>query len=142
MSPLLITLLVVAVVLALCCVIGIIGALVSGGDDDDQVPAGSRPSAAAEVPAYTVVEQTDNGHITIEVESTKGLRAVFDDIRGKQSAEGGYWVWIDCASGGTESVANRLASGRFAIGTLGRAQTGLDEGEVAWEVNEGRSCPA
>jgi hypothetical protein len=107
-----------------------------GGGDSDGQPAGE-----AGKPSYRVVKD-GNRQITVEVDSAKALRAVFDDVRKKYTEDGGYFVSINCSTGATKSADNRLANGRFAVGSLGAAQTGLKSGTAEFEVNEGRTCPA
>lgn len=115
-------------------------------------PAGtkSEPSATPasgksnSIPAFKVVEQR-NGTIVIEVDQllTKDqMIAIVKKLRSKQSAESGYWVRINCSTGASRAADNRLGNARFAIGTKGKAATGLNEGEIEVQVNEGRSCPA
>ncbi|MET9138890.1 hypothetical protein [Streptomyces parvulus] len=105
----------------------------------------SKPKTEAKPPAYTVVDREEAGHtrqITIEVDSTKGLRAVFDDATKDLSENAGYTVLINCSTGGTKSMDNRLANGTYAIGNYGSAATGLDDGEKQFEPVTGRTCPA
>lgn len=111
-----------------------------GGNDkakDDAKPA-------ATVPHYKVVDR-DSGkysrQITIEVDSKKNLRAVFDDSTKGLRENAGYTILINCSTGGTKNVDNRLANGTYAIGNFGRATTGLDDGEKKFEPVEGRTCP-
>ncbi|UIX33558.1 hypothetical protein [Streptomyces sp. GQFP] len=110
----------------------------SSGDD-------SSSDKAADVPAYEITKQDTSGNqrtVTVEVKTTKGLRAVFDDVAGKLHEDAGYFVEINCATGGTASVDNRLANGRKAVGNIGAASTGLDDGKTEYEAQEGRTCPA
>jgi hypothetical protein len=128
----------IAGVLVLVICVGVIGGIMSGGDDE-------QPQAEQPVPAYTVAKQTEKGDITVEVDqlvTEDQARAIAEDLRGKQTKDNGYWVSINCSTGGTAKADNRLANARFGIGALGQAKTGLDEGQIEVEVNEGRSCPA
>lgn len=102
------------------------------------------PKATADVPEYKITSQDPSGNqrdITIEVDHTTDLRAVFNDATGKLDDEAGYYVMINCSTGGTKSEDNRLANGRHAIGRLGMATTGLKDRESEFSVNEGRTCP-
>jgi len=111
---------------------------------DDSSSASNKPTPAA-APDYKVVKQDDSGNqrqITVEVDTTKGLRAVFDDVTKDLTEEAGYLIEINCATGGTESMDNRLANGNLAIGNIGAASTGLEEGGKRFELVDGRSCPA
>ncbi|MEV8353183.1 hypothetical protein ACFVTT_34050 [Streptomyces niveus] len=113
-------------------------ALTACGSEDDSKPA-SPP------PAYKVAEQDTTGNVrnvTVEVESTKNLRAVFDDVIKDLDDEAGYHVLINCSTGGTGTSDNRLANGKYAVGNMGAAATGLEEGASEFTTNEGRTCPA
>lgn len=100
---------------------------------------------SADAPPYTVVDTFDGGNsqdVTVEVDSAENLEAVFKDVIADLDDDGGYYVIINCSTGATASSDNRLANGRYAVGNIGSAVTGLDEGESVFEVNEGRTCPA
>ncbi|MEU3976879.1 hypothetical protein [Streptomyces bacillaris] len=100
--------------------------------------------AAGPAPAYKIVKQDTEGNartVVVEVDSTDGLEAVFDDVAKKLTEEGGYFVQINCSSGSTEHVDNRLANGKKAVGKMGAVRTGMDDGATEFEPNEGRSCP-
>ncbi|MFJ8146963.1 hypothetical protein ACIQ6R_18075 [Streptomyces sp. NPDC096048] len=112
-----------------------------GAPDDDK--ADDPP--AATVPAYEITKQETTGNtrnVTVEVDSTKGLEAVFNDVARKLTDEAGYFVQIDCATVGADKSAARLANGKVAVGNMGAAATGLDEGETEFAALDGRSCPA
>jgi major membrane immunogen (membrane-anchored lipoprotein) len=109
----------------------------SSGSDDS--------SKAADVPAYKITHQDTSGNqrtVTVTVTSTKGLRAVFDDVAGKLTDDAGYFVEINCTTGATKGADNRLANGRKAVGNIGTAATGLDDGKTDYKPNAGTSCPA
>lgn len=100
---------------------------------------------AAKAPAYKITQQEDSGNqrnVSVEVTSTKDLRAVFDDVAAKLTEPAGYFVDINCATGGTKGADNRLANGRKAVGRIGAASTGLDDGKTDYKANTGRTCPA
>ncbi|GGQ38518.1 hypothetical protein ACFFKE_32355 [Streptomyces mutabilis] len=126
------------------CIVGFfVVALTIGAIVQEDEPADEKP--AAKPPAYTVVDRKEAGHsrqITIEVDTTNDLRAVFEDSIKDLTENAGYTILINCSTGGTESVDNRLANGNYAIGNYGTAATGLDDGEKKFELVEGRSCPA
>ncbi len=118
-------------VLVLC---GGIAAALDG--EEDKAPA-------AKVPAYTLTSRTDQ-HLVAEVTTMpahEGLRSIFDSIQAVSRPDGGYFVSINCATGGTDTSDNRLANGKFAVGTLGAAQTGLEPGGDWFEVVADRTCP-
>ena len=123
---------------ALFIIIGTLASVIGG----DTPAKDSKPTAKA--PAYEVVQQDDSGNmrnVVVEVDSTKDLRAVFDAITEDLTDEAGYFVEINCSTGGTKDVDNRLANGRYAVGNMGQAATGLDEGGSEFSTHKGRSCP-
>jgi hypothetical protein len=99
---------------------------------------------AADAPPYKVVKQDTSGNsrqVTVEVDSTERLEDVFTAVANDLTEEAGYHIWINCSTGGTASVDNRLANGRKAVGSMGQAATGLKDGETEYKANEGRTCP-
>lgn len=105
----------------------------------------SNTNSGEPAPSYEVVEQESSGNtrnIVIEVDTTKDLRAVFDASIGDLSDEAGYWISINCSTGGTASVDNRLANGKYAIGRMGAAATGLKDKGSEFSTNKGKTCPA
>ncbi|MGP3970060.1 hypothetical protein [Streptomyces sp. 6N223] len=117
--------------------IGIIGALAgdSDGEDNTHAPA----------PDYAITSRDTTGNkrnIIAEVDTADDLRAVFDYIANGLTDEAGYSIMINCSTGGTDAADNRLANGQVAIGSLGAATTGLEEGGTEFMVNEGRTCSA
>lgn len=114
----------------------VIGVTTDSSENDDK--------AAADAPSYKVVDQDPSGNkrnVVVEVGSTNSLRAVFDDVTKGLTEEAGYYVMINCSTGGTEDVDNRLANGQYANGRMGAATTGLDEGKSEFSVNKDRVCP-
>ncbi|MBP0456240.1 hypothetical protein [Streptomyces montanisoli] len=123
---------------ALAAVAALAALTACSSSSDDSKPA-------ANVPAYKITHQDTSGNqrtVTVEVTSTKDLRAVFDDVTGKLTDDAGWFVEINCATGATKGADNRLANGRKAVGSIGAAATGLDDGKTAYEANKGRTCPA
>ncbi|MGW3654759.1 hypothetical protein ACWD6R_03130 [Streptomyces sp. NPDC005151] len=113
-------------------------ALTACGPETDNKPASPKPD-------YTIVSQKSSGasvEVVVEVGTTKGLRAVFDHVASNLTKEAGYFISINCSTGGTAKVDNRLANGRKAVGNKGVAATGMKDGEVEFEANKGRTCPA
>ncbi|MET9734299.1 hypothetical protein ABZZ79_27770 [Streptomyces sp. NPDC006458] len=105
----------------------------SSGSDD-------KPDA----PAYEITAQDDSGNsrdVEVTVDSAKDLKAVFDAVTTDLTDEAGYHVYINCSTGGTAKMDNRLANGRLARGTMGEATTGLKDGESEFEAVEGHTCP-
>jgi major membrane immunogen (membrane-anchored lipoprotein) len=110
----------------------------SSSDSSDDKPA-------AKAPAYEITHQDDSGNqrrVTVEVKSTEGLRAVFDDVAGKLKDDAGWFVEINCATGGIGKADNRLANGKKAVGKIGAASTGLDDGKTEYEAQPNPKCPA
>lgn len=123
-------------------VLGGLAAAVTPDDGEGGQPAAAAPQT---VPPYKVVKTHAGGlstDITVEVDSTAGLRAVFDDVRKKHQDDGGYFVIVNCATGGTKARDQRLANGRYAVGHEGEAATGLDDGKSEFEVLPDAECPA
>lgn len=119
--------------LAFVILIVIVAAVAGGGDKPD-----------AKAPPYKVVQQESSGdtrNVTVEVDSTKDLRAVFDAVTKDLDDEAGYWVQINCSTGGTKDADNRLANGKYAVGRIGAAGTGLKAGSSEFSTNKGRTCP-
>ncbi|MEU3318864.1 hypothetical protein [Streptomyces sp. NPDC006785] len=107
-----------------------------GEDSDDK---GTPP------PAYKITKQDTDGNgrtVIVEVDSTKNLDLVFNDVANKLTEEAGYFIQINCSTGGTEHVDNRLANGTKAVGNMGAARTGLDDGKTQFEEVADRNCPA
>lgn len=95
-------------------------------------------------PPYKVVQQDTSGNsrdVIVEVDSTERLDDVFNAVAHDLTDEAGYHVYINCSTGGTAGADNRLGNGRKAVGTMGKAATGLDDGQVEYASLEGRTCP-
>ena len=123
--------------LALVVLLIIIGSTLDKGDE-------TSTEAKAGTPRYEVVEQDDTGNkrnVVVEVDSTKDLRAVFNAVTKSLSDEAGYYIMINCSTGGTSGADNRLANGQYAIGSMGQATTGLEDGGTEFSTNKGRTCP-
>ncbi|WP_206337338.1 hypothetical protein [Streptomyces sp. Z26] len=97
-----------------------------------------------DVPPYKITHQSKTGNqrtVDIEVKSTKQLEAVFEDAADKLTDDAGYYIGINCNSGGSAAADNRLANGRKAVGSIGAAVTGMNDGDIEYEAVEGRTCP-
>lgn len=115
-------------------------ALTACGSSDDK--ADSKPAPAPIT--YKIAKQDTSGNqrqVTVEVPTAKGLRAVFDVVTDKLKGDAGYFVSINCTTGGSKASDNRLANGRYARGNTGVATTGLKDGEKEFETVEGATCP-
>jgi maltose-binding protein MalE len=109
----------------------------SSDSSDDQ--AADKPAAKA-APAYEITKQDTEGTqrlVTVEVKTTDGMEKVFEDVAGKLDQDAGYFVEINCAPSGA-----RLANGKKAVGNIGAASTGLDEGKTEYEALPTAKCPA
>ncbi|MET9890979.1 hypothetical protein ABZZ47_12315 [Streptomyces sp. NPDC006465] len=123
--------------------------IVSGGSDDttgakDGNSSKGDTKSAAPVPHYKVVKQDKTGHkrnVVVEVGTTKNLRGVFNAVTDSLTKEAGYYVMINCSTGGTKHFDNRLANGQYAIGKMGTATTGLEDRGTEFSTNKGRTCP-
>ncbi|MFD8611065.1 hypothetical protein [Streptomyces sp. NPDC059631] len=105
----------------------------SSVDSSDDKPA-------AKAPAYEITKQDDSGNqrtVTVEVKTTTGMKDVFEDVAAKLTDDAGYFVEINCAPGGA-----RLANGKKAVGKMGAATTGLDDGKTEYEAQPDPKCPA
>ncbi|MFE1290062.1 hypothetical protein [Streptomyces sp. NPDC058751] len=131
-------------VLAFFLLVGIVS---GGSDDSGSGKSGNNASGAkraAQVPHYKVVKQDKTGNkrnVVVEVGTTKNLRGVFNAVTKSLTDEAGYYVMINCSTGGTKSVDNRLANGQYAIGSMGAATTGLKDGSTEFSTNKGQTCP-
>lgn len=74
--------------------------------------------------------------IVVEVETDDNLDAVFNDIIDDLTDDAGYYISINCSASN-----NRLANGRYALGGIGQAATGLGDGESTFDRIEGATCP-
>lgn len=92
---------------------------------------------------YTAIGDVGGGQFDafVDFDDPDKLEAVFTDILDKDDradGDGGYWVLIRCE--GVSKDGPSLAIGKWAVGGLGVAQTGLEEGAHEFEVNEGAQC--
>lgn len=95
------------------------------------------------LPAHTVERITDTLY-TVTVDQTitqRDAHWLVREVADAETVEGGYFVNINCAVGGTSAVDNRQANGKFAIGTRGAAITGLSQGQSEAELLAGATCP-
>ncbi|MGW3711359.1 hypothetical protein ACWDN6_14575 [Streptomyces albogriseolus] len=105
----------------------------------------SEPEPAADAPPYTITEQDDTGNqrtVRVEVKTADRIEDVFNTVADTLDDEGGWFVEINCSTGGTKSADNRLGNGKKAVGATGAAATGLDEGGTQFEAQPNPECPA
>lgn len=126
---------------------GLMTAVACSGTPDDGLPrrsGGEASSAAAATPPYRL-EVTDKRYFDVYVDKlypAADLRRIVADLQQRHAdQEDGYFVRINCSTGGTSGADNRLANAKFAVGPLGAARTGLDEGKVDFEIVDGAQCP-
>jgi len=131
--------------------IGLIGLAM---DDDKPTPAsgatqspsvGAGGSAEA-VPPYQLEtgKKPSNLRVTVDrLYTLPEMTAIVADLQHRYADQpDGYFVQINCSVGGTASLDYRLANAKFAVGRIGAARTGLDDGdrEVIMVVGD-RQCP-
>lgn len=112
----------------------VVGVIIAVSDSPDEIT----------VSEATVVHHDTEGNqrrIVVEVDTNTNLEAVFNDVIDDLTDDAGYIIQINCSTGGTDSVDNRLANGRYAIGGIGQASTGLTNGESEFELVDGATCP-
>lgn len=99
----------------------------------------------SDVPEYTVEQDPNKGagaaafDVFVAFDDPADLEAVFNDVIDDQAGkhgEGVYWVDIHCDG---DPNAN-LATGKYAEGSRGAIQTGLDEGEREFNLVDGATC--
>ncbi|MGW0933138.1 hypothetical protein [Streptomyces sp. NPDC002644] len=139
---------------ALWVTLGVVGVLavlllgvtlitVTSGSETQAQPPKRQAEAAA--PAYRIVHQDRTGNsreVVVEVASSKRLNDVFAAVADGLTDPAGYFVAINCTTGGTKTVDNRLGNGRVSVGQIGAAATGMDDNSAEFEPNPGRDCPA
>ena len=98
---------------------------------------------APPLPEHTVERRSDTWYaITVnETITQRDAHWLVREVADAENDEGGYFVSINCAVGGTAAVDNRQANGKFAIGTRGAAITGLSQGQSEAELLAGATCP-
>lgn len=111
-------------------------------------PTTTQPSRSA-APSATAAEQDiaeywqrvdRDGYITLNVwgsYTASQLEAAFMDVRKRYISikeSGGWFVSIDCGKGMNAEGGGRLANGKFALDSLGAAQTGLSVNGFEFEM--------
>lgn len=100
---------------------------------------------AASVPVYRLEIGEKPSTLQVYVDNTPTLseaHQIVADLQSQYTGDAdGYFVTISCSEGGTRDVDNRLAKGKFAVGNIGAARTGLDEGGREVSLVEGSKCP-
>lgn len=130
-------------VVAALVLMAIIGVLGGGGDDSDSTASStSSPS----VPAYRleVGEKPSTLNVYVPKLPTAGETSlIVEDLQDQYSTQDdGYFVQIFCEESGQFESGNRLANARFAVGNIGAARTGLNDGEKKIDAVVGAHCPA
>ena len=131
-----------AIAVALC---GCSGSGDSGRPASVLTEAASSVAAAApsSVPPYRLEARDDLFDVFVDrLYSDAELQQIVADLQSKYGArENGYFVRINCSTGGTSGADNRLANAKFAVGALGAARTGLAAGQLEFEPVAGSQCP-
>ncbi|GAA2427622.1 hypothetical protein ACFP2H_00380 [Mycolicibacterium llatzerense] len=116
--------------------------LASCGTDQS---ATSKGGSKVPVPAYQLEIGQKPGSLRVSVDQLHTLpemtEIVADLQRRYSDRPDGYFVQINCSLGGTATVDNRLANAKFAVGRIGAARTGLDDGAREVSMVEDRKCP-
>lgn len=125
--------------------------LVSSEKHDAGTPAASPTSIAASsstapVPPYQLETGKKPSSLRVTVDRLHTLpemTAIVADLQRRFADHpDGYFVQINCSVGGTASLDYRLANAKFAVGRIGAARTGLDDGDREVIMVEGdRKCP-
>lgn len=103
-----------------------------------------KPSPTNAAPPYTVATEGKPGRLIVTVDqlyTVDQMAQIIQDLQGKYTREDGYYVQINCSRGGTSSVDNRLANGKFAVGPIGAVRTGLESGQYELTPVAGAKCP-
>lgn len=120
----------------------IVGACATEPSTDAAAPSDVSTAAA---PAYRlqIGKKPSSLEVYVSKMPTYGeAQAIIADLQRKfEDKDDGYFVSINCSEGGTRDVDNRLGNGKFAIGAIGAARTGLDEGQYEVALVDGAKCP-
>lgn len=126
--------------------VGLVTAVACSDPPKDSTPQRSAgdTSAAESTPPYRL-EVSDDRYFDVFVDKlypAADLQRIVAELQRRHAdQEDGYFVRINCSTGGTSGADNRLANAKFAVGPLGAARTGLDEGQVEFKVVDGAKCP-
>ncbi len=124
--------------------------LVTSARDDSGAPAAPPAPAAASNPTVAVPPyQLETGkkasslRVTVDrVHTLPEMTAIVADLQRRFADHpDGYFVQINCNLGGTAAIDNRLANAKFAVGRIGAARTGLNDGDREVNLVEGQKCP-
>jgi len=101
------------------------------------------PSLIAQAPAYEVVSEdsTDTGtDITVSVEEAPvelAVQSLVAELQEDRTEDGVYALSVVCAS-----TDDELATADWAQGEDALAESGLEEGDIAIEVDDAATCEA
>ncbi|OZC55045.1 hypothetical protein CH289_07575 [Rhodococcus sp. RS1C4] len=82
--------------------------------------------------------QIDGPQITVHLidnYSVDNAREVFETVQKRQREEDGYFVWMYC-----DPTEEPIGNGKFAVGAIGAARTGLGDGEGEFTPLPGAVC--
>ncbi|BBX30541.1 hypothetical protein [Mycolicibacterium alvei] len=121
--------------------VAIVGACATESSTDAAAPSDVGTAA----PAYRleIGKKPSSLEVYVSKMPTHGeAEAIIADLQRKfEDKDDGYFVSINCSAGGTRDVDNRLGNGKFAIGAIGAARTGLDEAQHEVALVDGGKCP-
>ena len=125
--------------------VGLLGQVVTGcGSDRSETPTNS-PSAGP-VPDYRlqVGEKPSTLNVYVTALPTEDQASqIVGDLQNKYAGhDDGYFVSIYCEESGQFESGNRLVNAKFAIGNIGAARTGLNDGESEIRPVANAQCPA
>lgn len=133
-------------VLATAGVVSVTVACSSPSTNDRPSDSSAASSVSTPVPQYRL--QTGKKPSSLEVYVGKlptpgQASAIVGDLQSKYAdRDDGYFVTIFCEESGKYESGNRLATGKFAVGNIGAARTGLTEGTSEITPVTDAQCPA
>jgi len=101
------------------------------------------PSLIAQAPSYEVVSEDagdDGTDITVSAEEAPqelAVQAIVAELQEDRTEDGVYMLTVLCAS-----TDDELATAEWAQGEDALAESGLEEGEIATEVDADATCEA
>ncbi|MGU3654095.1 DUF2510 domain-containing protein [Mycolicibacterium sp. A43C] len=130
-------------VLAVFVVVAIISAFGGGGDNSS--PSSASSTSVPSAPAYRLEagEKPSTLNVYVPKLPTAGQTSlIVEDLQNQYSdRDDGYFVRIYCESSSELESGNILANARFAVGNIGAARTGLDDGDKEIKAINGAQCP-
>ncbi len=126
-------------------ILGLVGQAVSACGSSEK-PSGQSSSPGTDVPTYRlqIGEKPSTLNVYVTELPTSGEAAlIVEDLQHQYAdRDDGYFVQIYCEERGQFEAENRLFMGKFAVGSVGAARTGLPEGAKEIEPVRNAQCPA